>query len=76
MERTPQEERRALQVRGRPPRRCSAVKHRRLFWLAVCSPADPSAPPGLLTHLSLLDNSEARPLSGADGRSLPGSWSR
>ncbi|XP_011367650.1 recombining binding protein suppressor of hairless-like protein isoform X2 [Pteropus vampyrus] len=38
--------------------------------------ADPSAPPGPLTHLSLLDNSEARPLSGADGRSLPGSWSR
>ncbi|KAM7125746.1 recombining binding protein suppressor of hairless-like protein isoform 3-T3 [Molossus nigricans] len=37
--------------------------------------ADPSAPPGLLTHLNLLDNSEARPQSGADGRSLPGSWS-
>ncbi|XP_019492590.1 PREDICTED: recombining binding protein suppressor of hairless-like protein [Hipposideros armiger] len=38
--------------------------------------ADPSAPPGPLTHLSLPDNSEARPQSGADGRSLPGSWSR
>ncbi|KAG8519704.1 Recombining binding protein suppressor of hairless-like protein, partial [Galemys pyrenaicus] len=36
----------------------------------------PSAPPGPLTHLSLPDNLEARPLSGADGRSLPGSWTR
>ncbi|OWK02913.1 RBPJL, partial [Cervus elaphus hippelaphus] len=34
----------------------------------------PSAPPGPLTHLSLPDSSEARPQSGADGRSLPGSW--
>ncbi|ELR57878.1 Recombining binding protein suppressor of hairless-like protein, partial [Bos mutus] len=38
--------------------------------------ADPSAPPGPLTHLSLPDSSEARPQSGADGRSLPGSWTR
>ncbi|KAM5304246.1 recombining binding protein suppressor of hairless-like protein isoform 1-T1 [Glossophaga mutica] len=38
--------------------------------------ADPSAPPGPLTHLNLLDDSEARPQSGADGRSLPGSWNR
>ncbi|XP_066090986.1 recombining binding protein suppressor of hairless-like protein isoform X3 [Saccopteryx bilineata] len=38
--------------------------------------ADPSVPPGPLTHLNLLDNSEARPQSGADGRSLPGSWNR
>ncbi|MBW00267.1 Recombining binding protein suppressor of hairless-like protein, partial [Eschrichtius robustus] len=38
--------------------------------------ADPSAHPGPLTHLSLPDSSEARPQSGADGRSLPGSWTR
>ncbi|XP_040302885.1 recombining binding protein suppressor of hairless-like protein isoform X1 [Herpailurus yagouaroundi] len=36
--------------------------------------ADPSAPPGPLTHLSPPHSSEARPRSGADGRSLPGSW--
>ncbi|XP_044909490.1 recombining binding protein suppressor of hairless-like protein isoform X3 [Felis catus] len=36
--------------------------------------ADPSAPPGPLTHLSPPDSSVARPRSGADGRSLPGSW--
>lgn len=39
-------------------------------------PADPSAPPGPLTHLSLPDSSEARPQSGADGQSLPGNWTR
>ncbi|XP_055293705.1 recombining binding protein suppressor of hairless-like protein isoform X2 [Moschus berezovskii] len=38
--------------------------------------AAPSAPPGPLTHLSLPDSSEARPQSGADGRSLPSSWTR
>ncbi|KAM4842711.1 recombining binding protein suppressor of hairless-like protein [Thomomys bottae] len=38
--------------------------------------ADPSPPPGPLTHLSLPDRSEARLRSGADGRSLPGSWTR
>ncbi|XP_067564350.1 recombining binding protein suppressor of hairless-like protein [Pseudorca crassidens] len=38
--------------------------------------ADPSAHPGPLTHLSLPDSSEARPQSGADGRSLPDSWTR
>ncbi|XP_026933841.1 recombining binding protein suppressor of hairless-like protein [Sagmatias obliquidens] len=45
--------------------------------LAGCLlPADPSAHPGPLTHLSLPDSSEARPQSGADGRSLPDSWTR
>ncbi|XP_021094675.1 recombining binding protein suppressor of hairless-like protein isoform X4 [Heterocephalus glaber] len=37
--------------------------------------AGSSEPPGPLTHLSLQDGSEAARLqSGADGRSLPGSW--
>nr|XP_023405636.1 recombining binding protein suppressor of hairless-like protein [Loxodonta africana] len=38
--------------------------------------AGPPAPPGPLTHLNLPDSSEARPQSGADGRSLPGTWTR
>nr|XP_042132716.1 recombining binding protein suppressor of hairless-like protein isoform X7 [Peromyscus maniculatus bairdii] len=37
-------------------------------------PADPSVPPGPLTHLSLRDSSEARLQS--DGPSLLGSWTR
>uniref|UniRef100_G1LC39 Recombination signal binding protein for immunoglobulin kappa J region like n=1 Tax=Ailuropoda melanoleuca TaxID=9646 RepID=G1LC39_AILME len=54
----------------------SVIKYGRLIWLDACSPADPSAPPGPLTHLSLPDSSEARPQSGADGRSLSGNWTR
>ncbi|VTJ88946.1 Hypothetical predicted protein [Marmota monax] len=38
--------------------------------------AESSVPPGPLTHLSLLDSSEALPQIGADGRSLAGSWTR
>ncbi|XP_027629999.1 recombining binding protein suppressor of hairless-like protein isoform X3 [Tupaia chinensis] len=38
--------------------------------------ADPFAPPGPLTHLSLRDSSEARLQIGADGRSLQDSWTR
>jgi hypothetical protein len=49
-----------------------AVKYGRRVGL----PADPSAPPGPLTHLNLLDSSEVRLQSEADGRSLPGSWTR
>lgn len=54
----------------------SVIKYGRLIWLDACSPADPLAPPGPLTHLSLPDSSEARPHSGADGRSLSGNWTR
>ncbi|XP_036273718.1 recombining binding protein suppressor of hairless-like protein isoform X2 [Pipistrellus kuhlii] len=38
--------------------------------------AEPSAPPGPLTHLNLRDPPEARPRSAADGRSPAGGWSR
>lgn len=54
----------------------AAVKYGRLVRLDACCPADPSVSPGPLTHLSLPDHSEARPQSGADGRSLLGSWTR
>lgn len=72
----PTKRERSLQVRFRQYRGASQVKCGLRVGLHTRSPADSSMPPGPLTHLSLPDSSEARLQIGADGRSLPGSWTR